>query len=542
MSDGGSWSAIPHTATSPQWQPLRLQLSSPSSNFSRQVNTPFDIIHKTYSRANTYNTMSAPITIRNLTAQPLTIKLVERYEAPNAKDFLPSGGFSNLTSNFTGLLSHNSTSKSVSDKAQSFTKQDVDVRMEPFTTHPTDIKTTERSPTDILRLTFQGDGGGRWRIDTPTQSAKSESLVPLTPDPKHEYTAVYLPESHFLAIHENMNLQCWMKELTDPTPLSALSVPGTHNSPTHHTALPSVRCQAVGARDQLNNGVRFFDIRVQPTSPDDPSDETLHLVHGVFPISLTGPKKLRVLVTIILDFLRQNPSETLILSLKRESTGNATDEQLSTIIKDHYANPQEWWTQPHIPTLGEARGKIVLVRRFALAERLKAEYDGQGWGINAENWEYNTPDCTYGNVRVQDFCEVLETENIDKKIGLCCDHFERAASVISPVPGVTTDAANPVPAGPLYLNFLSASNFWKVGCWPDKIAAKLNPAVLAFLCEKHDIGDKGTKGPSEAVPGDGGVGIVVCDWVGKDGDWDLVRSIVGMNSRLLLREKGIGWR
>lgn len=44
------------------------------------------------------------------------------------------------------------------------------------------------------------------------------------------------------------------------------------------------------------------------------------------------------------------------------------------------------------------------------------------------------------------------------------------------------------------------------------------------------------------LQGDGGVGIVVCDWVGKDGDWDLVRCIVGMNSRLLLREKGIGWK
>ncbi|KAK5691242.1 hypothetical protein LTR97_011896 [Elasticomyces elasticus] len=478
----------------------------------------------------------APITIRNLTAQPLTIKLVERYEAPNPKDFLPGGGFSTLTSNVTGLFGNKSSNKSVGDKAQSFTKQDVDVRMEPFSTHPTDIRETERSPTEILRLTFQGDGGGKWRIDTPTPSSTSQKLVPLTPEPKHEYTAIYLPSSHFLAIYESTNMQCWMRELTDATPLSAISMPGTHNSPTHHAALPSVRCQAVSPREQLENGVRFFDIRVQPTDPDDPKDDGLNLVHGVFPISLTGPKKFRPLVTMILEFLRQNPSETLILSLKREGTGTATDAQLSTILKDHYTNPQEWCTQPHVPTLGEARGKIVLVRRFALADRLKGEWDGRGWGLNAENWAYNTPDCTYGDVRVQDFCEVLETENIDKKIGFCCDHFERAASVVCPVPG---DAA---PAGPLYLNFLSASNFWKVGCWPDKIAAKLNPAVTAFLCEKHDIGDKGADGPGQAVEGDGGVGIVVCDWVGKDGDWDLVRSIVGMNSKMLLREKGIGWR
>jgi len=330
-----------------------------------------------------------------------------------------------------------------------------------------------------------------------------------------------------------------MKEFRDETPLSALSIPGTHNSPTHHKALPSVRCQAVSPREQLENGVRFFDIRVQPASN---ADETLQLVHGAFPISLTGPKKFRDLVNTVQDFLNANPSETLIMSVKREGTGKATDQQLSLVLKDHYTNLEHWHTEPCIPTLGQARGKIVLMRRFALDDRLKGEWDGRGWCLNAENWAYNTPDCTYGDVRVQDFCEVLETENIDKKIGLCCDHFERAAQVVCPVPGVTTDAANPVPAGPLYLNFLSASNFWKAGCWPDRIAAKLNPAVTAFLCEKHDVGDKGVEGPGEEFNGDGSVGIVVCDWVGKDGDWDLVRCIVGMNSRALLRQRGIGWK
>jgi 1-phosphatidylinositol phosphodiesterase len=46
----------------------------------------------------------------------------------------------------------------------------------------------------------------------------------------------------------------------------------------------------------------------------------------------------------------------------------------------------------------------------------------------------------------------------------------------------------------------------------------------------------------EACEGDGQVGIVVCDWVGRDDNWDLVRCIVGMNARLLLRDKGIGWK
>ena len=45
----------------------------------------------------------------------------------------------------------------------------------------------------------------------------------------------------------------------------------------------------------------------------------------------------------------------------------------------------------------------------------------------------------------------------------------------------------------------------------------------------HDVKDE--------TKGDGCTGIVVCDWVGEDGDWDLVRAIVGMNSRVLMKEQ-----
>ena len=53
--------------------------------------------------------MTAPITLRNLTAQPLALKIVERYEAPNPKDFPPNAGLgpaaSNATANITAGVS-----------------------------------------------------------------------------------------------------------------------------------------------------------------------------------------------------------------------------------------------------------------------------------------------------------------------------------------------------------------------------------------------------------------------------------------------------
>lgn len=482
--------------------------------------------------------MPGPIVIRNLTAQPLTVKLVERYESPNAENFPPNAGFGgkmdNLTSNFTGLMKKDKGGKEEpGEQSKGFEKHEKDIRLEPFRTHRTDIRSSDAGKKEVVRILLRGDGGGQWKVETPTPKGTSTNLTPLSPNLPHEYTAIYNRDSAFLAIFETSNLHQWMKEFNDATPLSALSIPGTHNAPTHHQALPSVRCQAVHPKEQLENGVRFFDVRVQVNNAADENSDDLELCHAVFPISLTGPKKFRGLLNDVYDFLKRNPSETVIMSLKREGRGDANDGQFAERLKKHYINPDQWWTKPGIPKLGEARGKIVLMRRFMLSDRLKQEFDNKGWGIFAVNWADNTPNNRTGDVQVQDFYEVLDTENIDKKRGLVCDHVERAAELVHPVNAQSNDEHHPV-----FVNFMSASNFWKPGCWPEKIAAKLNPAVTTFLCEKHDIGDKGIDAPDQEVKGDGGTGIIVCDWVGENGDWDLVRAIVGMNGRLLMRQRG----
>lgn len=270
------------------------------------------------------------------------------------------------------------------------------------------------------------------------------------------------------------------------------------------------------------NGVRFFDIRVQVPEPFDGGSDKLVLVHSVFPISLTGNKYLRDLYNECRKFLDEHPSETLVMSLKREGPGKGTDEQLSRILKDHYTNPDQWWTRPWLPNLGEVRGKIVLVRRFNLDPPLHDEWDHKGWGIDGSTWADNTPNamCPSGDICIQDFYEVQETPSIDQKITYACEHLERSGCC-----DFNLDDGNV--KYPLYINFLSASNFWKVGTWPEKIAGRVNPAMVKHLCENHMLESDG-----RVKPGDWSTGMVVCDWVGLDGDWDLVRCIVGMNAKL----------
>ncbi|KAH7403609.1 phosphatidylinositol phospholipase-like protein C [Cadophora sp. MPI-SDFR-AT-0126] len=471
-----------------------------------------------------------PLAIRNLTATALELKVVERFETVAGSDKNTNGGrgVANITRAFTGLMNNftSPSSPQLAAKSESFSAQEVSIPISPFESKTTDI---QPNANQVLRLTVEAEGQ-RYRIDTPTPSQRSTVLSPLSPDPRFEFTGVYIPSSSHLALYSSAKLESWMSQLKDETPLSALSIPGTHNSPTHHTALPSVRCQAVGVKEQLNNGVRFLDLRVQPENPDDPSKDGLILVHSAFPISLTGNKYLRDLLNTVHSFLDANPSETVIISLKREGVGKATDQQLSKILHTHYANDvTRWFVQNRIPTLGECRKKVVLIRRFALDDSLKGEQGGKGWAIDAESWPDNCVDgtCSSGEIRVQDFYEVAESENIQKKIGFSTDQLARAAQAVCALPGDVNAAAAEAAKQPFFMNFLTASNFWRANCWPDRIAAKVNPSVVEYLCCQHNA--------TAGQPGDGSTGIVVCDWVGYNGDWDLVRCIVGMNARLQTR-------
>jgi 1-phosphatidylinositol phosphodiesterase len=466
----------------------------------------------------------AKLTIRNITTETLVLKRVERFGAKQV-------GTGNMLSNTLGTITSmlNATNFSTSEtrpEGDARDTKDVDVKIDKFAAQTTEIEAPEPEK-DVVRLQFEVTGK-RYEVDVPSPNDQSSVLRHLDKDDKRELTAVYIQRHNFLAIISSTNHHAWMREIRDDYPLSSLSIPGTHNSPTCYTALPSVRCQSVDIQDQLEAGVRFFDIRVSAT----PDNDNLALVHSVFPISLTGTKWFADLLNVVYGFLEANPSETLVMSLKREGTGKASDQDMSRYLRDRYVKSKKdaWWTRPSIPTLGEARGKIVLMRRFGLADEVrKSENDGNGFGIDASSWPDNCEDgkCGSGLVRVQDFYEIDQSTNIDKKINYSHAQLERAAEQMFTLPS-SKDAKVP----PFFVNFLSASNFFNASCWPERIAAKVNPAVIEYLCMVH--ADDG-KGPKKLKAGDAATGIVVTDWVGAHGDWDLIRCIVGWNARLKLK-------
>lgn len=456
----------------------------------------------------------ANFSIRNLTINPIELTSVQRFESEKVST---GNVISNMTGAITGFL--NATSNVTHElraRGNAINNEDVSVSVEPWGTKETNVRSVDAG-SEVVRLTFKTEDH-RYEIDIPSPSSKSSVMKKLDDGP-HDLTVVYAANGATLGIYSSAKLNAWMQELQDDLPITILSIPGTHNSPTCHKALPSVRCQAVGVPEQLNNGVRFLDIRVSA----NPDDDVLTLVHSAFPISLTGSKLLSDMLGDVYKFLEENPSETVIMSLKREGTGKGTDQQMGKYLKNSYVakKSDRWWTEPKVPSLGQARGKIVVIRRFGLDDEMKGEADGRGWGIDAQEWPDNCEDGTGGGggFRIQDFYEITESQNIGKKIEYSCGQLERAAEQ-------QCGSGN---APPFFINFLSASNFFNATCWPERIAAKVNPAIVEYLCCTH--GQEG-KGPKQLKVGSAGTGVVITDWVGANDDWDLIRCIVGMNARL----------
>ncbi|EGV66397.1 phosphatidylinositol-specific phospholipase C [Yamadazyma tenuis] len=296
-----------------------------------------------------------------------------------------------------------------------------------------------------------------------------------------------------------VNYKTWMKEVNDDTSIGKLSIPGTHNSAACHTALPSVQCQGESVTDQLKHGVRFLDIRCGKLflkEGDEAKD--LQVIHGKFPVKIPFPEKLTDVLEEVYDFVGDNDSETVIVSLKQEGTDdwNNDDDEFANCIWDRYINKNKdkWYLENNIPRLQDARGKVILFRRFGLKNQDKEN----SFGFDAHTWKYNTTNDDRGTFAVQDFCELEDASAIEKKVDYVADFAKNA---------IEYNSSNSDPK--LFVNFGSGANFFNTECWPEKVAIKMSDGHI----DKH-FGK--------------GNGVIVLDYVERD-DWKLVKKLIDHN-------------
>lgn len=178
---------------------------------------------------------------------------------------------------------------------------------------------------------------------------------------------------------------CWMKYVEDNKFLDELSIPGTHDSGTcsvdNDTEPQSsqVKCQQDYIPTQLLEGIRYFDIRLG--KGDDPGID-----HGIFYLLKKDGNYLHLsdVIGYFKTFLNENPTEALIMLVSR-GNDEATDESVTTAFAKVLGdNPDLFYTASRVPTLGEVRGKIVLLRRFRL---VGDSVSGHTWGLDLTEWD-----------------------------------------------------------------------------------------------------------------------------------------------------------
>ncbi|MEU9864263.1 phosphatidylinositol-specific phospholipase C [Streptomyces sp. NPDC047971] len=146
--------------------------------------------------------------------------------------------------------------------------------------------------------------------------------------------------------------QDWMAGHGDPTPLQKLTIPGTHDSGARFGG-PWAECQNTTIAQQLASGIRFLDIRCRVTG-------------GSFAIHHGASYQKMMFGDVLIacrDFLAAHPSETVLMRVKQEYSSDS--DATFRAIFDDYLNNRGWRSLIRIgdtvPTLGEARGKVVLI-------------------------------------------------------------------------------------------------------------------------------------------------------------------------------------
>jgi len=160
----------------------------------------------------------------------------------------------------------------------------------------------------------------------------------------------------------------WMKGLDDSLFLSEINIPGTHDAATEYCEVGILsKCQAKEIKDQLKSGYRYLDIRL---GIDNVCGENVFkLMHG----SATCKTGASIFAsTLYLDevleqcyeFLVANPSETVIFAIKYER-GDISVAEFEKMLDGYISGHEDfWYLSNEMPTLQEARGKLILARRY----------------------------------------------------------------------------------------------------------------------------------------------------------------------------------
>ena len=185
----------------------------------------------------------------------------------------------------------------------------------------------------------------------------------------------------------------WMAGIPDEALLSSINIPATHDTGTAGVVedlVPSVSitsCQNLYYDEQLNMGARSFDIRANATK-DDASAADVKIVHGgeLWQCQEKNGNDLTLqsILNTSLGFLEKHKSETVILTVKPDASSTiGLEHAVAEFIEK---NNDKVYSGGDIPSMKEARGKIIFLRRFNLTKNYDSSVE-RAMGFNLTNWD-----------------------------------------------------------------------------------------------------------------------------------------------------------
>ncbi|MGH3973702.1 MAG: phosphatidylinositol-specific phospholipase C [Pseudonocardiaceae bacterium] len=199
----------------------------------------------------------------------------------------------------------------------------------------------------------------------------------------------------------------WMRDIPDDARVTTLNIPGTHNSCSVDGLLGFGKTQNLDLADQLNAGIRFLDIRLSHYQ------DNLFVHHDVVHMG----KSYADVLAICADFLKQHPSEAILMSVKDEGRfdsnlgrfafserfGKSRGDPMNWVIRSSsFEEAFKAKTWQHVEdaslfynvaaplpdglsaanhpaltsqtTLEQVRGKIILLRRFEGGQDIGSDF------------------------------------------------------------------------------------------------------------------------------------------------------------------------
>lgn len=281
----------------------------------------------------------------------------------------------------------------------------------------------------------------------------------------------------------------WMKILHDTLPICKISIPGSHDSGSIKGGR-MLKTQATDISAQLRQGIRAFDIRLEK------KNHKLGVFHSHAFQDIYWEDDV---LPAFIHFLQTYPSETLIVSLKKEG-GELQD--YASLLSASLGSPeyQSYFVMDFRPelTLKDCRGKIIFLHR----DRAMEDYPGAacvGWKDDGTCLlTLRNKDGKEGTALLEDEYQYESDKEAGKKIEVCIRNLEQMAAESSSSHrwGITFISATGLPLGT-----------------PKAFADKVNKSVVSYL--------KKTKKRS--------CGILFIDFVSETGGKALVEYLIDSN-------------